>query len=513
MKSPYLLGMTALALVLAIPASGRARPGAGGADRRRHLRKPKAPWKASSSPPTRTVRSSRSASPPTRRAVTPSRKTASSPATTISPSAPSATTSARRPQPTSSPRRPPMSDIKLDKTKNLARPAHQCRMDDEHPRHRRAEGDAAQLHQLPHARTHRASRPTTPTSGCRSSRRMMGYGAVSQPIKPQPMLDQSRAGTPEQYRKMAEYLATINLSAVDKWALSAQDAAAPDRPLDPRHRHRIRRRPHRPPSRMTSWSIRTATSGIRISARCSSASSIRRRSSSPNIRSRSSSPTRRRACSASSSTTSARSGSTPCTRARSAVSIRRPARSNTIRSPPSGTTTACSSTSPACTTRSTARCGPRASAPRTSSGVDLKTGKWEKFHPTDQLPGVQHAGIYQVIADSQNNLWMAEFTEGHLGKIDAKTGEVTWYATPTAHARARRMEIDDQDRILVTEYRTNKVGAVRHQDREVHRVALPRTTPIRTAPTSTRTATSGPRPCRPTASSASIRRPARPCNI
>jgi len=47
--------------------------------------------------------------------------------------------------------------------------------------------------------------------------RMMGYGAVSQPVKPQPMLDRSRAGTPEQYRKVAEYLATINLSATDHW--------------------------------------------------------------------------------------------------------------------------------------------------------------------------------------------------------------------------------------------------------------------------------------------------------
>ncbi len=48
--------------------------------------------------------------------------------------------------------------------------------------------------------------------------RMLGYGAVSQPIKPQPMLDKTRAGTPEKYRKLAEYLSTINLSAVDKWA-------------------------------------------------------------------------------------------------------------------------------------------------------------------------------------------------------------------------------------------------------------------------------------------------------
>ena len=45
-----------------------------------------------------------------------------------------------------------------------------------------------------------------------------------------------------------------------------------------------------------------------------------------------------------------------------------------------------------------------------------------------------------------------------LGKIDAKTLKVTWYTPPTPHARLRRMEIDDQDRITVTEYRGNKVA-------------------------------------------------------
>jgi streptogramin lyase len=62
------------------------------------------------------------------------------------------------------------------------------------------------------------------------------------------------------------------------------------------------------------------------------------------------------------------------------------------------------------------------------------------------------------MADSKNNLWMAEFTQGHLGKIDAKTREVTWYPIPTAHARARRMQIDSEDRVLVTEYRASKVA-------------------------------------------------------
>ena len=41
-------------------------------------------------------------------------------------------------------------------------------------------------------------------------------------------------------------------------------------------------------------------------------------------------------------------------------------------------------------------------------------------------------------------MWMAEFEEGYLGKIDAKTLKVTWFPLPSPHGRARRMEIDDQ---------------------------------------------------------------------
>ena len=90
--------------------------------------------------------------------------------------------------------------------------------------------------------------------------------------------------------------------------------------------------------------------------------------------------------------------------------------------------------------------------------LDLASGNWEKFHPTDALPPGRRYGIYQVISDSQNNLWMAEFDDGHLGKIDAKTLQVTWYTPPTLHSRMRRLEIDDQDRITIAEYRANKVA-------------------------------------------------------
>jgi virginiamycin B lyase len=90
--------------------------------------------------------------------------------------------------------------------------------------------------------------------------------------------------------------------------------------------------------------------------------------------------------------------------------------------------------------------------------LDLATGKWERFAPLKELGGGKRYSIYQVISDSQNNLWMSEFRQGHLGKIDATTGKVTWYPLPTANGRARRMNIDEQDRIVVAEYRGNKVA-------------------------------------------------------
>jgi virginiamycin B lyase len=89
--------------------------------------------------------------------------------------------------------------------------------------------------------------------------------------------------------------------------------------------------------------------------------------------------------------------------------------------------------------------------------LDLATSKWERFQPLNQLDE-KPASIYQVISDSKNNLWMAEFQRGHIGKIDAKTGQVTWRALPTVNARARRLFIDDKDRMLITEYRGNKVA-------------------------------------------------------
>ena len=90
--------------------------------------------------------------------------------------------------------------------------------------------------------------------------------------------------------------------------------------------------------------------------------------------------------------------------------------------------------------------------------LDLATGKWERFHPTDFLPpkiSRQHLpgdiGLLEQPVDGRIRGWPSR-----QDRCEDDASDVV--SVPTPHARARRMEIDDQDRILVTEYRANKVA-------------------------------------------------------
>ncbi len=57
--------------------------------------------------------------------------------------------------------------------------------------------------------------------------RMANYAQVSQPIKPQKRMDPEWAPKPEAFRKFAEFLATINLSEVDKWEYALKTLPRP----------------------------------------------------------------------------------------------------------------------------------------------------------------------------------------------------------------------------------------------------------------------------------------------
>lgn len=90
--------------------------------------------------------------------------------------------------------------------------------------------------------------------------------------------------------------------------------------------------------------------------------------------------------------------------------------------------------------------------------LDLATGQYENLgtfkSPTNDRP----IGIYGIYADQQNNAYILEFGAGAIGKIDAKTGKLAFYPTPTRFSRARRGRVDDQNRLWFAEFGGNAVG-------------------------------------------------------
>ena len=69
--------------------------------------------------------------------------------------------------------------------------------------------------------------------------------------------------------------------------------------------------------------------------------------------------------------------------------------------------------------------------------LDLASGKIETFNVFGTSKEGENHNIYDVIPDSRNNAYFTDFANEHIGRIDAKTGEVKLYPTPT-HGSAHR---------------------------------------------------------------------------
>src|SRR5262249_6904680 len=90
--------------------------------------------------------------------------------------------------------------------------------------------------------------------------------------------------------------------------------------------------------------------------------------------------------------------------------------------------------------------------------LDLATGKIETIEPfRNSVVGENH-NIYDIIPDSQNNAYFTDFAQQHIGRIDAKTLQITMYMLPTRSSAPRRGMMDAQDRIWFGEYRGNKIA-------------------------------------------------------
>src|SRR2546423_13221324 len=94
--------------------------------------------------------------------------------------------------------------------------------------------------------------------------------------------------------------------------------------------------------------------------------------------------------------------------------------------------------------------------------LDVATGKVETWEPFKSAPKGEPHNIYDVIPDSQNNAYFTDFRWRHIGRIDAKTGEVKLFEIPaTAKVVApRRGMMDAKDRLWFAQYRGDKIAVL-----------------------------------------------------
>ena len=90
--------------------------------------------------------------------------------------------------------------------------------------------------------------------------------------------------------------------------------------------------------------------------------------------------------------------------------------------------------------------------------LDLKTGHMETFEPFKNSKESENHNIYEVIPDAQNNAYFTDFYQEHIGRLDAKTGEVKLWPTPTKNSAPRRGQMDGEGRLWFGEYRGNRIG-------------------------------------------------------
>ncbi len=90
--------------------------------------------------------------------------------------------------------------------------------------------------------------------------------------------------------------------------------------------------------------------------------------------------------------------------------------------------------------------------------LDVATGKYEVIDPFKFTPKGRQHSPYGMVSDEMNNLYFMDFADENVGRVDAKTGQATIYPTPTPHSRPRRTMMDEQGRVWFAEFATDKLG-------------------------------------------------------
>ena len=86
--------------------------------------------------------------------------------------------------------------------------------------------------------------------------------------------------------------------------------------------------------------------------------------------------------------------------------------------------------------------------------LDTNSGKFEVFEPFK----IPRPNIYDVISDAQNNGYFTVFGREQIGRIDAKTGKISIYPTPSKGSAPRRGMIDSMGLLWFGENRADRIG-------------------------------------------------------
>jgi virginiamycin B lyase len=90
--------------------------------------------------------------------------------------------------------------------------------------------------------------------------------------------------------------------------------------------------------------------------------------------------------------------------------------------------------------------------------LDLSTGRFESFEPFGATGKGRTHSPYGLAADADNNLFFMDFGDESIGRVDARTRESTLYPTPTPNSRPRRTMLDSRGRLWFAEFAANKVA-------------------------------------------------------
>jgi virginiamycin B lyase len=101
--------------------------------------------------------------------------------------------------------------------------------------------------------------------------------------------------------------------------------------------------------------------------------------------------------------------------------------------------------------------------------LDVATGKFETFEPFPQ----PRPNIYEVTSDAQNDAVINVMGRQDIAMIDAKTGKISIYPLPTQRSAPRRGTVDAQGRLWFGENRSNKIGMFDTKTHDVQEWAVP----------------------------------------